>query len=190
MPSSNVSIITPLDSLSVTRRQIPSHGKTIPNTSIQGHPLTIYHSAFVLNDEHRLQIDPSSIERHLISTGVVLPQWRYTMYPTSHFHSTTHEVLCVFSGRARLCFGGETNTERYEPIVKAGDVIIVPAGVSHRLLEDLDGDFQMVGSYPVGSKSWDMCYGEESDISKIGGIEGIKWFHKDPVYGNNGPATE
>lgn len=30
--------------------------------------------------------------------------------------------------------------------VGAGDVIVVPAGVAHRLLEDVNGDFGMVGS--------------------------------------------
>lgn len=70
------------------------------------------------------------------------------MYSTSHFHSTCHEVLCIASGRAKLCFGHEENPERFEPEVSRGDVIVVPAGVAHRLLEDLEGGFQMVGCYP------------------------------------------
>ena len=112
------------------------------------------------------------------------------MYTTSHFHSTTHEVLCVFSGRARLCFGGEQNEGRVEPVVEAGDVIVVPAGVSHRLLEDLDGSFQMIGSYPVDSDTWDMCYGEKSEASKIQGIKDLPWFQRDPIYGDEGPVLD
>lgn len=84
------------------------------------------------------------------------------MYSQSHFHSTTHEVLCVASGKARLCFGGEENPKRVEPVLEKGDVMVVPAGLSHRLLEDINGGFNMVGSYPMG-KSWDMCYGREGD---------------------------
>ena len=56
------------------------------------------------------------------------------MYSQSHFHSTTHEVLVVISGRAKLCFGGEENPERVEAELEKGDVMIVPAGVAHRLL--------------------------------------------------------
>ena len=41
-------------------------------------------------------------------------------------------------------------------VLEKGDVIVMPAGVSHKRLEDLEGGFQMVGSYPVGS-NWDMC---------------------------------
>ena len=68
------------------------------------------------------------------------------MFSQSHFHSTAHEVLCIASGKAKLCFGGEHNAERVEPVVERGDVIVVPAGVAHRLLDDIDGGFNMVGS--------------------------------------------
>ncbi|KAI9567718.1 hypothetical protein HD554DRAFT_2322541 [Boletus coccyginus] len=97
---------------------------------------------------------------------------------TSHFHCTTHEVLCIAAGRANL----EVVTE-----IKKGDVIIVPAGVAHRLLEDLDGGFMVVGSYPKG-KSWNMCYGWEDEQEKIERNQRIKdlaWFTKDPIYGSN-----
>lgn len=82
------------------------------------------------------------------------------MFSQSHFHSTAHEVLCVISGKAKLCFGSEDNPERVEPVVERGDVMVVPAGVAHRLLDDIEGGFNMVGSYEAG-KSWDMCYGNE-----------------------------
>ena len=79
------------------------------------------------------------------------------MYSETHFHSTSHEVLAIASGRAQCCFGGEANPDRIEPLLEKGDIVVVPAGVAHRLLEDYGG-FQMVGSYPTG-KSWDLCYG-------------------------------
>ena len=103
------------------------------------------------------------------------------MYSTSHFHSTAHEVLCIAAGRANLCFGGEDNLARVVTEIKKGDVIIIPAGVAHRLLEDLDGDFLMVGSYPKG-KSWDMCYGGEDEQNRIDRIKDMGWFTKDPIY--------
>lgn len=110
------------------------------------------------------------------------------MYSDSHFHSTTHEVLSIASGSAKCCFGGEHNPDRVEPVLEKGDVIVLPAGVAHRLLED-HGGFQMVGSYPVG-KNWDMCYGRSGEEEKVKGISQVSWFTKDPIYGNEGPVLE
>ncbi|KAK1675576.1 cupin domain-containing protein [Colletotrichum godetiae] len=173
--------LAPLASLRISKHFIQSHG-LFPNTSIQNKPLVIYHSAFS-------SASASSIESHLIFVGVVEPQWRYTMYSTSHFHSTTHEVLCISNGRAKLCFGGEDNEGRVEPLVEKGDVIVVPAGVAHRLLDDFESGFEMVGSYPKGHH-WDMCYGKKGEEGKVDAIAKIPWFSRDPVYGNRGPALE
>ncbi|KAF4124785.1 Cupin [Geosmithia morbida] len=183
MPALSDASVTPLSSLRVSRHLIPAHG-LIPNTSLQDKPLLIYHSAFAGSPS------AEKIESHLRSLGVVEPQWQYSMYSTTHFHSTTHEVLCVSAGRARLCFGGEENDGRVEVDVSPGDVIVVPAGVGHRLLrEEGGGAFQMVGCYPVGNQQWDMCYGNPSEKSKIDGIASLPWFKRDPVYGAHGPAT-
>lgn len=108
-------------------------------------------------------------------------------YDFSHFHSTSHEVLGIAHGRAKLCFGHEENPHRIEEIVSQGDVILIPAGVSHRLLEDMDGGFQMVGCYPIGY-NWDMC--ETGDDSKTEMIRSLEWFDRDPVYGDEGPALD
>ncbi|CAG7555754.1 unnamed protein product [Fusarium equiseti] len=174
--------LTPLASLRVSKHLIPAHN-LIPNCSLQQKPLLHYHAAF------QRPISASKIESHLTSIGAVTPQWRYTMYSQTHFHSTSHEVLCISHGRARLCFGGEENEGRVEPVVEQGDVVIVPAGVGHRLLEDLDGGFEMVGSYPEGC-DWDMCYGKKGEESKVNAIKDLSWFRKDPIYGDKGPATE
>ena len=72
--------------------------------------------------------------------------------------------------------------------MEKGDVLVVPAGVAHRLLEDMDGGFEMVGSYERG-KSWDMCYGRKGEEEKIEGIRQLRWFRRDPVYGDDGPAV-
>lgn len=173
--------LTPLSSLRVTRHQIPKHG-LIPNTSIQHKPLTIYHSAFPAS------ASVAQIEAHLRSIGVCVPQWRYTMYPTTHFHSTTHELLVIASGRARLLFGGEENPGRVAQDVQPGDAILVPAGVGHRLLEGEDG-FEMVGAYPAGAEKWDMCYGREGEEGVEERIGKLGWFEKDPAYGEDGPAV-
>lgn len=165
--------------IQVTIRQIPKWER-IPNTSIQSKPLLIYHGAF--------NASPSELQDHLESVGEVEPQWVYGMFPQSHFHSTTHEVLGVVSGSARLCFGGEENPGRYEPTVQKGDLMIVPAGVSHRLLDEAGREsFKMVGAYPK-NKQWDMCYGRKGEEKKVQGIEQVDWFHRDPLFGIDGPA--
>lgn len=177
--------ITALASLRVSKHHIPPHAR-IPNSSATGKPLLVYHSAF----GPASAVTPDKVETHLGSVGAVLPQWRYGMYATTHFHSTTHEVLAVTHGRARLCFGGEQNEGRAEVEVGVGDVIVVPAGVGHRLLEELGGAaFEMVGCYPPG-KQWDMCYGREGEEEKVRAIARLGWFQSDPVYGERGPVLE
>lgn len=113
------------------------------------------------------------------------------MYSRSHFHSTVHELLVVTEGSAELCFGGENNPKRVETEVSRGDVMIIPAGVAHRLLKEGDGNsgFSMVGSYEKG-KSWDMCYGIEGEEQKVEGIKNVMWWRKDPIYGDEGPAVQ
>ncbi|KAK5048033.1 hypothetical protein LTR84_006223 [Exophiala bonariae] len=172
--------VTPLSALRVSKHQIPAF-KGFPNTSIQGRPLLIYHGVFPKSST-------SIIESHLKSVGEVSPQWRYTMYSDSHFHSNTHEVLAIASGSAKCCFGHEDNDGRVEPILEKGDVVIIPAGVSHRLIQDYGG-FQMVGSYPVGN-SWDMCYGRSDEKEQVKQIATLNWFTKDPIYGDNGPCLQ
>lgn len=173
--------LMPLKSLRTSSFQIASFNR-IPNTSVQHKPLLVYHVAF--------QSSPASaIESHLSSIGVVTPQWRYTMYSTTHFHSTAHEVLCISSGKAKLCFGSEENSKREEIVVEMGDVIILPAGVGHRLLEDMHGGFEMVGAYQKG-KSWDMCYGKEGEEAKVKSIRDLGWFERDPIYGDEGPVLD
>ncbi|KAI1339195.1 RmlC-like cupin domain-containing protein [Xylariaceae sp. FL0016] len=174
-----------LASVRVSRHLIPAH-RLVPNTSIQNKPLLQYHAAFPPSSA-----TASSIEAHLSSVGVVEPQWCFTMYSTSHFHSTSHEVLGIAAGKARLCFGHEDNPENVEVTAVQGDVLVVPAGVAHRLLEDETpgGGFQMVGSYPKGC-SWDMCYGKKGEEEKVRGIVKVPWFERDPVYGDHGPVLE
>ncbi len=77
--------------------------------------------------------------------------WRYPgVYTYAHFHSTTHECLGVAVGWMEVEVFGRGGT----PIrVEAGDVIVVPAGVSHIMVGHSD-DVMMVGGYPDG-RDWD-----------------------------------
>ncbi|KAF2860753.1 hypothetical protein K470DRAFT_257540 [Piedraia hortae CBS 480.64] len=131
-----------LKNLKVTHHIIPAHGNT-PNTSIKHKPLLIYHTAFPPTT------GSIEIEHHLHTIGEVESQWRRTMYSTSHFHTTSHEVLAVSSGASRLLFGHEDISERVEACVERGDVIVIPAGVAHLLVEDEVGLIWW-GSIPRG----------------------------------------
>ena len=89
-------------------------------------------------------------------------------------------------GKAKLCFGGEENPLRVETEATTGDVVVVPAGVGHRFLEDSEGGFEMVDSYLKG-RSWDMCYGK-GEKEKVERIKSVEWFERDSVYGDRGLA--
>lgn len=113
-------------------------------------------------------------------------QWRYGIYDFHHYHSTTHETLGCFAGRAEVQFGGPTG-----PIIaiQTGDAVIIPAGVAHCCIHATD-DFQVVGAYPEGH-SYDMCYGKKGERPKTDEkIAKIPMPESDPVYGDEGPLLE
>lgn len=97
---------------------------------------------------------------------------------------------CLSSCDFYSVFGGENNPKRVETECEAGDVIIIPAGVAHRLLDDYGTGYTMVGSYPKGSAQWDMCYGREGEESKVENIKKLAWFTVDPIYGESGPVLD
>ena len=175
------SLVSPLSNLRVTRHLIPAHGG-FPNTSLNPYPLLIYHECFAAN------ASIPAIQSHLRSVGVVEPAWVYPMYKQHHYHSTTHEVLVVVNGSARLFLGGEGNPKGVRQEVTKGDVMVLPAGTGHAMEQDLGG-FQMVGSYPVGADNWDHCTGNEGE--EVGErIKALKWFEQDPIYGQAGPVMD
>ena len=79
--------------------------------------------------------------------------WRNGIFGFHHYHSTAHEVLGVYGGAAKVQLGGEGGIICD---LKIGDVVVIPAGVSHKKLSST-GDFRVVGAYPAG-QSPDMCY--------------------------------
>ncbi len=77
--------------------------------------------------------------------------WRYPgVYTYGHFHSTTHECLGVASGWMEVEFFGKGGTRVK---VSTGDVIVIPAGVSHNMVGHSD-DIGMIGGYDEG-RDWD-----------------------------------
>ena len=104
--------------------------------------------------------------------------WRNGVFDYHHYHSNTHEVLGVYSGRALLQLGGEKG-EKVE--VFAGDVIVIPAGVAHKNLKD--EDFAVVGAYPEG-RSNDMNTGKSKERPNADrNIAAVPLPDADPVLG-------
>jgi uncharacterized protein YjlB len=117
----------------------------IPNSRF---PLLIYRNAFPYrNREGAVWLERRFSENNWTNS------WRNGIYPFHHYHSTSHEVLGVYSGNALLHMGGEQG-EKVQ--VHAGDIIIIPAGVGHKNLGSKN--LGVVGAYPDG-RSWDLNRG-------------------------------
>lgn len=72
--------------------------------------------------------------------------WDAGIFTYHHYHSITHEVLGIYSGRATIQLGGETGP-RFR--LEKGDVLFIPAGVAHKNL-NAENDVGVVGAYPNG----------------------------------------
>ncbi|UOQ46528.1 cupin domain-containing protein [Halobacillus salinarum] len=112
--------------------------------------------------------------------------WRGGVYDYHHYHSTSHEVLGVTSGSGIIMLGGEKGKE--QKMIK-GDVVIIPAGVGHKLMDSTD-DFEVVGAYPFGS-SYDIKTENQVDFEQgQQEIERAPFPDQDPVHGKHGPLFE
>ncbi|HEY0945061.1 MAG TPA: cupin domain-containing protein [Opitutaceae bacterium] len=112
--------------------------------------------------------------------------WRYGVYPFPHYHSTAHEILGVYRGRASLRLGDRTGVT---VVVEAGDVIVLPAGTAHQNLGASE-DFHVVGGYPEG-QSADLLRGNPGE--RPGADERIARVplpKADPMSGESGPLVK
>ncbi len=131
--------------------------------------------------------------------------WTYHVYPFLHYHSTAHEGLIIYSGKATIQIGGKGGEIL---TVASGDMIIIPAGVGHeRLLESDQPEERKkeiesllaFGIYPNGQK-WDFI-SEDLNASEDGGqnihdaqvrktalvnIQDLPMPQYDPLYGADG----
>jgi uncharacterized protein YjlB len=146
---------------------------TFPNNP---RPLLLYAGA--------VPADPGTIER-LFAANDWPSAWRNGVYPYHHYHSTAHEALGVYGGSATVRFGGP---EGSAVEIRAGDVVVIPAGVAHKCLES-SSDFLIVGAYPRGQR-WDMCYGRAGERPAADrNIAAVVSPAKDPVQGREGALS-
>ena len=150
--------------------------------------------------------------------------WRYGPTQTSHYHSKAHECMAVLSGSAIVRFGvADTSSDLeasthgsakedggVELHAEAGDVFVIPAGVSHKTfdtipvaesklltpgnghridaedinqaLKDVEiSGFTMIGAYPQGGV-WDFAVGGDhsGEFEKVWSVPKPE---NDPVLG-------
>ena len=103
-------------------------------------PLLIYKRA-VRHDGKR---DPATLLEAIFNANGWGDAWRNGIYDYVHYHPRIHEVLGVARGTATLRLGG--NKGRTVK-VRAGDVVVIPAGVGHECLKASE-TFLVVGAYP------------------------------------------
>ena len=144
-------------------------------------PLLVYRNAVGLPES-----DPASAFESLFTANGWPAAWRYGIFPFHHFHSTAHEALGVYEGRATVRFGGESGVD---VAVRAGDAIVIPAGVGHKALAASAG-FGVVGAYPAGTRP-DLCRGDPEEHARcLEAIARVPIPAQDPLYGDGGPLQE
>ena len=166
-------ILSPLSPQEIIHELILPNG-FFPNNS--RYPLLVYKKAFKFSKP-----DPQDIQNFLTKNHWI-NSWVDTIYDYHHYHSNTHETLIIIEGHCQVQIGGGKG-KAFE--LSQGDVIIFPAGVSHKNINSSD-DFKCIGSYPT-SKEYDMKYGKADElplaISTIA-QEGLP--KTDPIFGING----
>ncbi|RJS93283.1 cupin domain-containing protein [Salinisphaera sp. Q1T1-3] len=141
-------------------------------------PVVMHHAVLAASESA-----PAAALERLLAHHDWPPQWRGGVFDYHHYHSTAHEVLAVATGSARLQLGGEAGQQI---TIRAGDVVILPAGTGHCRIE-ASQDFLLVGGYPVGQPDWDLCRSGHADIEKARlRIAGVPCPQTDPVTGRDG----
>ncbi|MEJ2170113.1 MAG: hypothetical protein P8X90_31825 [Desulfobacterales bacterium] len=95
-------------------------GGLFPNNDVL--PLTLLQQVFDPKTENLAQAIEKTFHENAWEGS-----WRNGVYDFHHYHSTAHEVLGLYAGRVKVRFGGP---DGQAVAANAGDVIIIPAGVS------------------------------------------------------------
>ena len=142
-----------------------------PNSAL---PLLVYRGA--------VEPDPAVMEQ-LFAANDWSNAWRNGIFNYHHFHSIAHEVLGIARGEVQVAFGGPSGQS---VTVRAGDIVVIPAGVGHRNMGQTD-DLVVIGAYPGGS-DYDTLRGKADEHEKaLQAIAGVPLPACDPVWGYDGP---
>lgn len=142
----------------------------VPNNTL---PVLVYRGVLALNTAEKAKLFRERF-RYNGWTGL----WTDTIYDYTHFHSNAHEVLGIAEGRVNLRLGGEAGSLLR---LKAGDMVILPAGVGHRRVGD-DKGLKVIGAYPRGQSHYDMKRKGRS-------VPKVELPSTDPFFGAGGPLV-
>lgn len=144
-------------------------------------PLLVYKGAMHLHPDE----SPDAIVE-LFRSNNWTNSWKDSVLHKHHFHTTTHEVLGIFCGKADIQFGGEGGL--VIELVR-GDAVVIPAGVAHKNLES-SRDFVCIGAYPDG-RDYDMNCGDSEDLKQLAdSVKNVPIPATDPILGKDGPLVQ
>ena len=153
----------------------PSGG--VPNNPVL--PVVLRHGITAITD------DPAACEQLFESNGWG-GTWRNGIFSYHHFHSDAHEALGIVSGEATVLLGGPDGTE---VTLRAGDVVVLPAGTGHKRLASSD-DLLVVGAYPAGQEHFDLRRAERGELDEVTrNVAAVPLPKSDPVGGEDGPLV-
>ena len=159
---------------------LPSGG--VPNNML---PLIIWPGIAPDYDEE-LQSDSAAWFEKTFSDNGWPAAWRAPIFPYTHYHPNTHEVLGVAAGWAEVLFGGDSGRM---VTLREGDAVLIPAGVGHKQVFASD-DFFAVGAYPEGM-SPETVRDEPSRLRAAKEqIARVPLPHRDPFTGGEGAMTD
>jgi uncharacterized protein YjlB len=145
----------------------------VPNNSKL--PLLYYRDAVRFSRRY----DPAATLEVVFNTHSWAQAWRDGIYDFVHYHPMIHEVLGIARGSALLRLGGNKGKTVK---VRAGDVVVVPAGVGHECLKP-SRDFLVVGAYPP-TGTYSECRGSFQERDKaIKAIRRVSIPKQNPIFG-------
>lgn len=176
-----VDLLQPIQKMNIVRNILTEDGN-FPNNGLL--PLLVYRGAFLFNNEK--ESDTIDIVKEILETNSWANSWIDGIYDYHHYHSTAHEILVILKGSCRVQFGGVNGSTLN---LEKGDVVIIPAGVAHKRIDEADG-FQCLGAYPDGQE-YDMNYGNEGERPATDeNIRKVPMPENDPLYGSDGPLIK
>jgi uncharacterized protein YjlB len=141
-------------------------------------PLVHYRGAVRLAHD----LDPAAIFEELFERNGWGDAWRDSVFDYLHYHARIHEVMGVARGSAQVQFGG---TAGRIVRLKAGDVIVLPAGTGHQCMGASE-DFLVVGAYPA-TGTYDLCRPTRQNYAKAEkSVPKVPPPRRDPVYATDG----
>jgi uncharacterized protein YjlB len=148
-----------------------------PNDPVSNNPdLPVLHYAQVLSPQLG---DLAARFEDMFAAQGCPPKWRSRVYDYHHYHTEGHEVLGVATGHAQLMLGGPDGQVLE---VRAGDVLLLPAGTGHRNIGASD-DFLVIGAYPPGQHA-DICR-EAPTQAQLASIKQLPFPDQGPVEGDH-----